>query len=110
MRLRIIFLLLALCGCDGPIMMDLDNVCSVTYTDGRKEDIVCRYADLEKPAFRSVSDGQIEITFHDSSKRYIPMKNVEHWSFKWGDTDHYGRYEQLPNGEWVKKDRTGKSK
>ena len=103
----ITFLLLALCGCDEPLLMELDNECTVTYTDGSTEKIICRYAELDKPAFRTVSDGQIEITFHDISKRYIPMKNVKHWSFKWGDKDHYGRYEKLQNRDWVKKGRAG---
>lgn len=107
--LHIAVILFFLCGCNQPLCIEMDNVCSVTYTDGSKEDIICRYADLDKPAFRPVSDGEIIVTFHDLSKRHIPMRHVKEWKFKWGDKDHFGRYEKLPNGKWIKKGKTIKS-
>lgn len=108
--LAIAFLLFALCGCNEPLMMELDNICEVVYEDGSKESIVCSWAEQDTPAFRSVKSGQIVITFHNRTKRIIPMASVKSWSFWYGDKDHYGRYERTPNGEWVKKDCTGESK
>ena len=108
--ISIAVLLFALCGCNEPLMMELDNICEVVYEDGSKESIVCSWAEQDTPYFRSVKSGQIVITLHNRTKRIIPMASVKSWCFRYGDKDHYGRYEQTPNGEWVKKERIRISK
>lgn len=92
---------LAIHGC-GPAMMDLDNHCVVEYVDGMREDIICSTAKERKPVFRSVEDGEIRIQFHDLSHRRIPMKFVRTWRFRYGDTDHWGRYVKV-DGHWQRK-------
>ena len=94
------------CGDSGPVMSDLDNICTVEFADGSREDIICSWAAVSKPAFRKVADGQILISFHDGSLRRIRMDRVVAWSFSTGDTDHFGRYVKV-NGHWTKADQKG---
>lgn len=108
--ISIAVLFFALCGCDGPLMKDLDNFCEVEYTDGSKETIVCSRAEEDRPAFHGTKSGQILVRFHNGSYRMIPMESVKSWSFLYGDKDHYRRYEELPSGKWVKKNRERESK
>ena len=88
-------------GCNAPVMMDLDNHCVINYADGTSEDVVCSWARFEKPAFRAVNEGEIIIEFHDLSKRRVPMQHVRSWQFKYGDTDHWGRYVKV-DGKWTR--------
>jgi hypothetical protein len=100
--LTIAFLFFALCGCNEPLMKDLDNICEVVYEDGSKESIVCSWAEQDTPAFRSVKSGQIVVTFHNRTKRIIPMASVKSWCFRYGGKDHFGRYVQI-DGKWYRK-------
>lgn len=108
--LPIALLLFALCGCNEPLMKDLDNICEVVYEDGSKESIVCSWAEEDRPAFHGTKSGQILVRFHNGSYRMIQMESVKSWSFRYGGKDHYGRYEELPSGKWVKKNRERESK
>lgn len=101
--ISIAFLFFALCGCDGPLMRDLDNICEVVYEDGSKESIVCSWAEQDTPSFRSVKSGSIVVTFHNRTRRIIPMASVKSWTFQYGENDHYGRY-VLVNGKWYRKE------
>ena len=85
----------------GPAIGDLDNHCIVEYLDGTREDIVCSWASERKPAFRSAGDGAIVIEYHDMQRRSIPIARVRSWRFTYGDTEHWGRWENV-NGKWQK--------
>lgn len=92
---------LALVGCSGPVIGDLDNHCIIEYLDGTREDIICSWASESKPVFRKVEDGAIVIKYHDLTRRSIPIKRVRSWRLRYGDTDHWGRYVKV-NGQWVR--------
>ena len=85
----------------GPAMMDLDNHCIVEYLDGTREDIICSWAREREPAFRSAGDGAIIVEYHNMQRRSIPIARVRSWRFTYGDTDHWGRWENV-NGKWQK--------
>lgn len=103
MRLLAILCALALCGCDGPTMGQLDNFCDIEYLDGSKQTLICSWVKVDRPFFQPFRNGSIIVSYHDFSTQSIPLSAVKSYRFRYGCVDHYGRYEFI-NGKWQKKE------